>query len=124
MPRIAKHEITDVETLPGYEGRFAEVGEYTVAFESYSADADLSPLFAGLPEDRCQCPHWGIVLKGKLIYRTDEGEEEIGAGQAYYVGPGHLPVLTAGTEVVEFSPTAALQETFEVVMKNVAALDN
>ncbi len=32
----------------------------------------------------------------------------------------HRPVLTAGTEVVEFSPTAALQETLEVVMKNAA----
>ena len=32
----------------------------------------------------------------------------ISAGEAYYVGPGHLPVFTAGTEIVEFSPTVEL----------------
>jgi hypothetical protein len=39
-------------------------------------------------------------------------------GDAYYVGPGHTPVLYAGTEVVEFSPTEELGRTMEVVTKN------
>ena len=43
------------------------------------------------------------------------------AGEAYYVPPGHLPYLFAGTEVVEFSPTEALQETFAVIERNMAA---
>ena len=37
---------------------------------------------------------------------------------AYYVGPGHTPQLYAGTEVVEFSPTQELQQTMEVVSRN------
>jgi hypothetical protein len=37
------------------------------------------------------------------------------------VGPGHTPVLYAGTEVVEFSPTRKLGETMEVVTRNMAA---
>ena len=40
------------------------------------------------------------------------------AGDAYYVGPGHTPILYAGTEVVEFSPTVELRQTMEVVTKN------
>jgi hypothetical protein len=40
------------------------------------------------------------------------------AGDAYRVGPGHTPVLYAGTEVVEFSPTEELAKTMEVVTKN------
>ena len=39
-------------------------------------------------------------------------------GDAYYVPPGHTPVLYAGTEVVEFSPTKELQATLEVVERN------
>ena len=39
-------------------------------------------------------------------------------GDAYYVGPGHAPILYAGTEVVEFSPTEELGRTMEVVTKN------
>ena len=37
----------------------------TVGFESYSADADFAPIFTGLPDDRCQSRHWGVVLKGR-----------------------------------------------------------
>ena len=108
--------------MEGYEGAFAYLSDFTVAFEEYSADADLGPLFAGLPDDRCQARHWGYVIRGKLAYRSADGTvEEIGPGEAYYVGPGHTPLIYAGTEVVEFSPTAELGETMEVVMRNVEA---
>lgn len=120
MPKIGKDDITDVETFPGYEGRFGQLDGYTVGFETYTEDTDPSDLFKGLPDDRCQCPHWGVVLRGKLVFRTDGGDVEIGAGEAYYVGPGHLPVLSAGTEVIEFSPTVELDKTMEVVAKNAA----
>jgi len=120
MPKISKRDAPDVMELDGYEGHFGELGDYTVAFESYTADTDLADLFKGLPDDRCQCPHWGVVLKGKLKYTDDDGETVIEAGEAYYVGPGHLPYLYAGTEVVEFSPTGELQKTFEVIEQNMA----
>jgi hypothetical protein len=41
------------------------------------------------------------------------------AGDAYYAPPGHLPLVTAGTTVVEFSPTAELEATMSVVQQNV-----
>src|SRR2546428_13434360 len=111
MPKIAKQETQDVVSVEGYEGRFAELDGYTVAFETYTADADLAELFKGLPDDRCQCPHWGVVLKGKLGFRYADGSEDmIEAGEAYYARPGHTPVLFAGTQNVEFSPSAHLAQ--------------
>ena len=121
MPKASKSSAPETVELEGYEGHLAELDGYTVAFEAYSADADMSPLFVGLPDDRCQCSHWGYVIKGRLTYKTAGGIEEFNAGDAYYVGPGHIPVLSAGTEVVEFSPAEALNETLAVVEKNMAA---
>lgn len=122
MPKAKKEEIAEVVSLDGYEGRFAELGGYTVGFESYSADADMSDLFKGLPDDRCQCPHWGVVVNGKLTYTDAAGEKmTIGAGEAYYAPPGHLPYLHAGTQVIEFSPTKELNETMVVIERNIEA---
>ena len=122
MPKASKATATDSMVLDGYEGHFENFeGGYTVGFESYTADADLTPLFAGLPDDRCQCSHWGYVMKGKVTFKTSNGEETFEAGDAYYVGPGHTPILYAGTEVIEFSPTKHLQDTLAVVEKNMAA---
>jgi hypothetical protein len=120
MPKISRNDAPDVLELEGYEGRFAEIGDYTIGFETYTADADLADLFKGLPGDRCQCPHWGVVLEGKLKFSEPDGETVIEAGEAYYVPPGHLPVLYAGTKVIEFSPTGELRETLAVVEKNMA----
>jgi hypothetical protein len=40
------------------------------------------------------------------------------AGDAYFVGPGHTPSIFAGTSLVEFSPTDRLNQTMEVVTRN------
>jgi len=123
MAKVSKDGASQSESAPGYEGRFEELGGYTVAFETYTEDSDLAQFFKGLPDDACQCPHWGTVVKGKLTYRyTDGTEETITAGDAYYAHPGHTPVLYAGTEVIEFSPTDELGKTLEVVMKNIAEM--
>jgi len=121
MPKVSRETASQVESMDGFEGRYEEVGGYTIGFESYSQDADMAPFFKGLPDDSCQCPHWGVVLKGKLAYTQGGQEEVVEAGEAYYVPPGHTPKIFAGTEVVEFSPTKELNETMEVVMKNVEA---
>ena len=95
MPRASKTSASENVELDGYEGHIENFeGGYTVAFETYTADADLAPLFAGLPGDRCQCAHWGYVVKGKITFKTETGDETFEAGDAYYVGPGHTPVLS------------------------------
>jgi len=122
MPKASKTTASDSAQMEGYEGHYENFdGGYTVAFESYTQDVDPAEFFKGLPDDRCQCPHWGYVIKGKVTFKTADGEETFEAGDAYYVGPGHTPVLYAGTEVVEFSPTDEIAKTIEVVMKNMEA---
>ncbi|HEY6531442.1 MAG TPA: hypothetical protein VIY72_04005 [Acidimicrobiales bacterium] len=119
MPKASRTTASESVELDGYEGHFENFdGGFTVGFETYTADADLAPMFAGLPDDRCQASHWGYVIEGRLTFRTADGEETYEAGDAYYVGPGHTPVLYAGTQVVEFSPTQELNETMAVVERN------
>ena len=103
------------------EGRYAELGPYTVGFETYREDVDPAPLFQGLPDDRCQCPHWGVVTAGQITFRWADHAETYVAGEAYYAPPGHLPLITGGSSVVEFSPTDQLNATMAVLGQNMAA---
>ena len=123
MARTDAQSASRVETMEGFEGRYEDLDGHTVGFETYTADDDPAPLFAGLPDDGCQCPHWGVVLEGTLVYRyTDGSEDVIGPGQAYYARPGHTPRFFAGTRIVEFSPTDQLEQTMAVVLQNLAAM--
>jgi len=121
MPSASKLTTPVAVDLPQIEGRYADLGGYTVGFETFPQDVDPAPLFAGLPDDRCPCPHWGVVQSGQVTFRWADHEETYGAGDAYYAGPGHLPLLTAGTSIVEFSPTDLLGETMAGVERNLAA---
>ena len=56
-----------------------------------------------------------------VAFRYDDREERYEAGDAYYAPPGHTPVLYADTELVEFSPTEAFDETVAVVTGNLRA---
>ena len=93
-------------------------GGYTVQVTSFGAAIDATPLMAGLPDDRCQCPHWGYVLKGRQTYRFADHEEVYEEGDAFSVGPGHVPLVEAGTVVLQFSPTEPLRQTAAVLMEN------
>ena len=122
MPKASRTTATQVEKAEGFEGRYQQADGYTIGFETYTAHADMAALFKGLPNDRCQCPHWGVVLRGKLIYHYADGDDVLTAGEAYYARPGHTPEIFPETEVVEFSPTRELEKTLEVVVKNIAAM--
>jgi hypothetical protein len=86
-------------------------------------DFDATPLMKGLPDDRCQCPHWGYVIKGGATFRYADREEVFEAGDAFYTPPGHIPVKhEPGTEVVIFSPAEELRKVEAVMMKNLQAM--
>lgn len=121
MPSANKMSTPVGLDLPEIQGRYAELDGYTIGFESYTENSDPADLFKGLPDDRCQCPHWGLVESGQITFRWADHEETYGAGDAYYAPPGHLPLMTAGSSVVEFSPTDLLQQTIDVVEGNLAA---
>ncbi len=121
MAKVSPRTASDVERMPGFEGRYATFHGWTVGFERYDEDSDAAPLFAGLPDDRCQCMHLGYVLRGRVTLRYPDREEHYEAGDAYVAPPGHTPVFHAGAEVVEFSPAEQLARTVEVVLGNLRA---
>ncbi len=121
MSKASTETASDHIELEGYEGHFEDFGPYTVGFESYTG-LNRRRHFAGLPDDRCQCPHMGYVIEGKVKFTYTNGTAEVyEAGDAYYAPPGHTPTLYAGSRVVEFSPTTELQQTMEVVTRNMEA---
>jgi hypothetical protein len=120
MPRTNKAEAPVAMQSEVLTSRNVELDEFTVVFQEFHVDADGTPMFKGLPDDRCQCPHWGVVVSGEMSVRYADGAETYRAGDAYVARPGHVPVVTAGTEVIEFSPTAALADTLAVVGANMA----
>lgn len=118
MP-AANKMITPVSVdLDEIEGRYAELGDVTVGFETFKQDFDPAPYFRGLPDDRCPCQHWGVVTAGQITFRWPDRMETYTEGDAYYAPPGHLPLLAAGTSVIEFSPTAELSRLMSVLDQN------
>jgi hypothetical protein len=100
-----------------------EWADIHVGFETYHEDFDVAPLLKGLPDDMCQCPHYGYVMKGRMRVKYADGREEVvNAGDAYYMAPGHAPIMEAGTEIVEFSPKDEFRKTMEVAERNFAAM--
>ena len=96
---------------------------YTVTFTTLVEDIDATPFMNGLPDDRCQCRHWGYVIKGKMTARYADRDEVFEAGDAFYTPPGHAPVKhQPGSEVVMFSPAEELRVTADVMMKNMQAM--
>ena len=122
MPSTSKATAGENVELDGFEAHYGKLdGGYTAAFERYTADADATEFFRGLPDDRCQCTHWGYVLSGRITFKYADHDETYEAGNAYYAPPGHTPVVYAGTELVEFSPTDAHDETTAVIVENMRA---
>jgi hypothetical protein len=123
MPKVSKGSATQGGEFGPVEDRSDQIEDYTVNFTSFREDVDATPLLKGLPDDRCQCPHWGYVINGQMTFRYADGEEAFEAGDAFYAPPGHVPVKhEPGTEVVFFSPSEELRKTEEVMMKNMQAM--
>jgi hypothetical protein len=100
--------------------RDVQWGEMNVAFEGFPAGMDTRPLFRGLPGDRCQCPHWGLLMKGRIKILYADREEIINAGQAYYLPPGHNVLVEQDCELIELSPKGEYEKTLQVVAQNAA----
>jgi hypothetical protein len=105
------------------EDRHAELDGYTVSFVTLRQDLDHAPLLKGLPDDSCQCPHWGYVMKGSWTVRVGDREETYNTGDAFYMPAGHVPLSNEpGSQFLMFSPTEELRETEKVIMKNMEAM--
>ena len=123
MPKVSKDSASQTVDHGPVMDRSEQLDGYTVNFVTFRQDIDATPLLKGLPDDRCQCPHWGYVIKGRLVYRFGDGEETFAAGDAFYAPPGHVPVQhEPGTEIVQFSPTEELHEVETVMARNMQAM--
>jgi hypothetical protein len=122
MPKVSRESAAHVENHGPVEDRHEDIDDYTVNFLTMGATIDAEPLFKGLPGDRCPCPHWGYVFKGKITYRFSDHVEVFEAGDAFYVPDGHTPLVEAGTEFVQFSPSRELQLVSDVMTKNAQKL--
>jgi hypothetical protein len=111
------------QRLDEYEGRWADDGELRVAFESMPAHFPPDPaVFAGLPDDRCQCPHHGYCLSGSFKVDYPDGTEQVvRAGEAYFLYPGHFVQTIEAVELIEWSPVHEHDITMAAIARNVEA---
>jgi hypothetical protein len=119
MPKASKESVTEIKDFGVAEDRTGYLDGYTVNFVSIRQDHDLAPMLSGLPEGRCQCPHWGYVVTGRIIVRYADREEAYEAGDAFYMPPGHTPAAEAGSEIIQFSPSDQLQEVEAAIMRHI-----
>lgn len=97
-------------------------GDINVARIRFPKGADAAPLLVGMPQDLCQCPHWGTVLKGSIHVRYADGREEVvRAGDVYYWPPGHTVRVDEDYEAVEFSPSGPMGEVIEHLKSKLSA---
>ncbi len=119
MPKVSKDSATQGGEFGPVTDRNDRIEDYTINFTSFHQDIDATPLMKGLEEDRCQCPHWGYVIKGRVTFRYADRDEVFEEGDAFYTPPGHIPVKHApGSEIVFFSPTEALRVTEAAMQRN------
>jgi hypothetical protein len=120
---VSKDEL-EPTVVGEYDGRMIDAGEFRIAFESMPAQfpPDESP-FKGLPDDRCQCDHWGYLFKGSFrVTYTDGSDEIVSAGQAYHLRPGHFVRTLEPVELLELSPVEEHSKTMAVVTRNMSAV--
>jgi hypothetical protein len=87
------------------ETRGVNWGDISVRSLDLPPGTDFTPLMKGLPNDMCQCAHWGYVLSGSITVRyTDGNEETTRAGELYYWPGGHTGWTEEGVKFIEFSP--------------------
>ncbi len=110
--RVAKENVDVRMEVPGVVIRqrrdFGDVSGFDQMSGEYftlAAGVDTTPLFVGLDGDRCQCPHWGFVLRGEITTTDAQGAQEtVTSNDLFYWPPGHNVKVTADAEIVMFSP--------------------
>jgi mannose-6-phosphate isomerase-like protein (cupin superfamily) len=123
MAKVSKETASGGGDYGPVVDRNEEIDGYRISFATFKEDVDGTPLMKGLPDDRCQCPHWGYVIAGRVTFRFPDRDEVYEAGDAFYTPPGHIPVKhQPGSEVVMFSPADELRVTEAAMMKNMQAL--
>jgi hypothetical protein len=110
--RVPKEQVDVQMEMPGVVLRqrknFGDVSGYdriSGEYFSLAAGVDTTPLFVGLDGNRCQCPHWGFVLRGEITTTDASGQQEtVRANDLFHWPPGHNVRVDADAEIIMFSP--------------------
>jgi len=111
--RIPKEQVDVKMEIPGAVvirqrtdfGDAAGFGKISGEYFSLAAGVDTTPLFVGLEGDRCQCPHWGFVLRGRVTTTDANGvQETVRTNDLFYWPPGHNVRVDTDAELIMFSP--------------------
>ena len=84
MPKSSRTSASHIQDYGPVEERREDFADTSAQFLTMKQDMDATPLFKGLPEDKCSCPHWGYVFKGRLTFDCGDHEEVFEAGDAFY----------------------------------------
>jgi len=123
MPRTSKDTATRIEDIGIGTMSQEFMAGYEYSFLCFRERGELAPFLKGLPDDMCTCPHWGHVTTGSITFtHLDGSTETFTAGDAFYVEPGHTPVIEAGTEVLFISPEKQIAAVNAVIEANMAAM--
>ena len=109
---VAKEDVDVKMEIPGAVirqrkefGDATGLGKISGEFFTLSAGVDTTPLFQGLENDMCQCPHWGFVLRGQLTTTDAHGvHETVKENDLFYWPNGHNVKVDSDAEIVMFSP--------------------
>ena len=113
MPKTSLKTAPTVAEFDAAVDTSDQLDDFTVDFVSIRQSHSLAGVLVGLPGDSCQCPHWGYMFAGEMTVSYPDHQEVYRAGDAFYMTPGHVPAVLAGSEFVQFSPTAELNVTHE-----------
>lgn len=106
--------LPDALNAGGVRVQGADWGELNISHIHFPKGADATPLLEGMPQNLCQCPHWGMVLKGSINVRYADGATEtVRAGEVYYWPPGHTVWVDEDYSSIEFSPKDEMRAVVE-----------
>jgi hypothetical protein len=112
--KMSCEELPDALNINGVRFQGVDWGELNVAHVQFPKGADATPLLEGMPQNLCQCPHWGMVLEGAINVRFGDGREEtVRAGEVYYWPPGHTVWVDEDYRSIEFSPKDQMREVIQ-----------
>ena len=92
--RVRKEDLPVALEAGAAFSRQMDMGNMTVAYDAVPAGFDSAAIDRGLPGDRCPCPHWGYVLKGRVRVTYADREE------IYTAGKPSIDVEIMGTDLI------------------------
>ncbi len=101
---------------PGVEIRGEDSGGMAICLIRLQAGVKTDPLFAGLPDDRCQCAHWGYIQSGTMRVHGADGTRDYDTGESYHWAPGHNLEAVTDAEYLEITKS----EEYDALMDHCA----